>query len=275
MNKLTYLDYCKYYAKKCSICHGGKRIQCDNVWTACSCQYTATVKWRFDQIQIYPANLKYKKWIDFNGIVTDGQDLKPHIAVKAKDRAMLYCFGSVEPEVTNDRVKNLIVHQHASDGQNVVIVGDAATGKSLLASLILKVVVYASVIHNLSISFKWIRSDELLEAARWDNNKSITHEVMDELEDVDFLVIDGIDVGYGHTTPPDVVAMNRLFYSRIKNNHPTVFVCSRRFWSHAQKIIDNPNHKDEFSIKHWGNDFLTVFTSSRNVLIELSRYHSD
>jgi DNA replication protein DnaC len=277
MKKLTYQNYCDYYASKCSICESRKRILKNNIWTCCSCQYTATIKWRFEQIEIHPESLKYKNWADFTGEIkgtnkeTGKLEILGHLSVPtfmgAKQKAMEYCFGSSDIKVLEDKKKYLSVHKHCMDGQNIVIAGRRNTGRTLLAVLVLKEVVNASCFFNLNLEFKWIKSSDLIDAARWDNSKSIDHVFLDSLYDIHFLVIDGVDIYRGgHNTPPDTISLNVLFNYRRKMAYPTIIICSDVFLN----SILHAKYGDEVS-RPWGEEFYSLITNPSNVTIEMER----
>jgi hypothetical protein len=238
----------------------------------------ATVKYRFEQIQITPPGLKYKTWSDFTGEIKDiDQDgnlvtieqLDPEVFVVAKQRAMEYCFGSHDPKVLEDRQKHRIVHNHAKDGQNLIIAGDRQTGRTMLAAIVLKEVVYADAHHCLDIEFRAMKASELINAARWDNNRTIDHVYLDELVSVDFLLIDGVSIPkpkIGHTVPADHIALDVFFRERRMDNHPTIVVCSDEFW----RCASHPNYVDLVS-RHWGEEFVDLLLDPTNVVIELQK----
>ncbi len=152
--------------------------------------------------------------------------------------------------------QDLVVHKN--QGRNVIIVGGKNTGKTLLAALILKEVANASSIFKLNIDFKWLKASELVNASRWDNSKSVDHEFLDNLNNIDFLVIDGIDVyRTGHNTPPDTVSMDVLFSYRYLASCPTIVICTPEFFKTASKY------------EIWGKEFTSLLTRADNVLIEL------
>lgn len=273
--RLTYEDYSNYHAKKCLICRGTKRVLRDGIWIACGCQFNATVKWRYDQIQIYPEDLKFKNWEDFCGISSTGAMLKPESLVASKEKALVYCFGSPNPELAKDRSKNSIILEHVRDGQNVIIAGTHGSGRSLLAALILKEVVYASAINQRNVSFHWIRAVELIESARWATSraggisKSIDRESLDNWADADFLFLDGLEIKAptgDHRAPPDMTSINLLFSHRLAYKLPTILVCSDRFLKASQ----TPGYRDAVR-EQWGDDFLSMMNDSRSVVIELAK----
>lgn len=275
MKKLSHTDYCDYYASKCKKCNGAKRVRVDKGWVSCHCQHVATLKYRFEQFEIYPPTLKYKSWTDFCGYSDGGnQRLTPASFVEAKSKAFAYCFGSGHlpqnyENILKERSKHLIVHKHCRDGQNVVIVGDRGSGRTLIAALIIKEVAHACMIKNLDIGFKYINANDILSAARWDNSKSIDHDFLNEICDTEFLVIDQIDLppprGH-HTNPPDCVAINKLFADRVLFCYPTIAICSTSFWSQ----IMNPRYMESV-VEQWGREFVSLLKHENNVVVELCK----
>ena len=269
MSKLSYDDIHIYYANKCSICKGKKRVFYDEVWTVCGCQHIATARWRLEQIQVYPDNLKYKDWSDFTGLIKDKSTtvgrLNPASALEAKNKAMKYCFGSDDPNAVKDRRNTLKVQDHISDGQNVIIAGGRGSGRSLLACLILKEVIYATSYFNLRLDYKWIKANSLISAARWDGERPINHDFLDDIQAQHFLVVDGIDLPQGgHNNPPDMVALNLMFYYRKLYQHPTIIVCSDTFWAAVTE-----QKYEQGLIKRWGEEFFELINDPGNLVIEL------
>jgi len=270
---LTYIDYCNYFAKKCNKCNGSKKVLVyhgdDHVgtWNACGCQFIASTKWRYDQIPL-SLNLKNKTWKDFEGIVPEGGtsiDLDGDTFAEAKSNALEYCFGSSNPSVIQDRAKSLVIHTRTN---NMVISGGQRTGKTLLVALILKEVVYASVLNGISLVFRYIKNSELLEKSRWDNNKPVDHDFLTDITDLNFLVIDGVNDPAGHTTPPDLICLDRLFSNRHLAGRPTIFICSDIF--KAKLFSDNKYERDAI-IKKFGEEYYSALTDTDNVFIDLRR----
>ena len=267
MKKLSYDDYCKYFAGKCKICQGTKQILHEGVKTACVCQLSATLKFRFEQFEVDPPELKYKSWTDFQGCTSEGKILTDASLIEGKKKALRYCFDSDEADVFKDRKKHLIVHRHVDDGQNLIIVGARGSGRTLLAALIVKEIAHACHFHNKDISYKYIKSWDLQNAATWDNIKGSNHELLDELSDVNFLVIDQVELlppGGHHTTPPDIIKMDSLFGSR--RYKPTIIICSPFFWHKTsdENLISSIEAQ-------WGRSFISLLADSNNVVIELRK----
>ena len=264
--KLNYEDYCDYFALKCKICYGQRYLLINDVWTSCICQHTATVKWRLEEFDVHPPELKYKTWDDFIGLSIDGNhQLTDSSFVSAKRKALKYCFGSEEMSVIENRNKTLCVQNHLDDGQNFIISGPKHTGKTLIAVLIIKEVAYASRFFNLNLGFKCIKSNALCNAARWDNHKQIDHALLDELSEIEFLVIDEVCLPEGgHNTPPDVVALNNLFDQRVQGKLPTVITCNNGIFLKTQD-----RHLNKSFTSFWGNSFASLMMMNSNVFVDL------
>lgn len=267
---LTYEDYCEYHANKCKQCKGKKRIQYNDVWVCCSCQYNASAKWRFDQIQVYPDELKYKTWKDFTGVGQTNR-ITAGSFVEAKKKAIEYCFDAADLSVVNDRKQHLVIDKHLRDGQNVVIFGPKASGKSLIATLILKEVVYACAIRGHEYSFAWVKASEIVEAARWDSNaaKTIDYDTLDFLGDVNFLFVDNLDIAPAvgnHRHPPDIMSVNRVFSYRLSMKLPTIVTCSNKIW----EFLQNPATTQEIKTQY-GEELYGLLMHPKNVMIKLER----
>ena len=273
--KLEYLDYCKYYASKCEVCKGDKRLWKNKAWHACGCQYVASVKFRFENIRIYPPELKYLSWEDFTGeikeISREGKleitdYLEPAAILRAKRMAMQYCFGSTQPWVLKDRAKYSAIYRRFISGKNVIIAGSKRTGKSLLATLILKEVVFASVSNKVDMSFEWVKGMDLFHAARWDSTKEIDYDSLYVWADASFLVIDGLEVPRGgHTSPPDIIALNRLFGARHYEK-PTIVITTESFMRECQDPL-----RSQLVIDKLGAELHSLMVDRDNVLIDLYR----
>ncbi len=275
MTKVSYNAYLEFYANKCNKCKGERHIFVDNVATSCPCQFTATMKWRFDQIKVRPESLKYKTWSDFTGLIKNEAIivendaiitgmLDPESVKFAKESAMKYCYRNGD----NSSYKNLIVHKHLFDGKNVIISGGKNTGKSLLAVLIIKEVVCASAEFKIDMDFHWATSTKIRNAARWTNEKDIDDEYMSYLGRVDWLVIDDVDVETAtghHTNPPDRISLNSLFSTRSIENRPTIFICSEKM-----SDMRNPRYIDVIE-QQWGKEFINTFMHQNNLVIALRK----
>lgn len=268
MSNLSYGDYSQHYADKCSICQGKGHVLYEDIFTMCICQHTAKMKWRFEQLEITPKELKYKSWNDFCGVGKAGDhNLVAESFILAKKEALKYCFGSDNPSVIEQREDKLIVYKHLDTGKNVIIIGGPCSGKTLLSTLIIKEVVYACRIHNLDITFKSIKSSILQNESRWDGDRTVNHDLLNELENVDFLIIDNIDRPQGgHNTPPDTISLNALFYNRRSRNKPTIIICSDSFWGCAIQA----QYQGEIKSR-WGDEFITLLLNNDNTVIRLQK----
>lgn len=269
---VSYEQYCNYFANKCKTCKGEKRVNVDGFWRCCACQYIAFTKWEYDRIKVTPPSLKCLTWDDFTGAIK-GKNfgiLEENSFVQAKEKSMRYCFGDACYDGPKNRSDNLIIQNKITSGQNVVISGSSNTGKSLIALLMIKEVIYTSVIHKCNIKFKWVQSTELANAGRWDNTSSVNHDFLDEISEVEFLVLDGLDMSFakGHTTPPDAIAMDMIFDARRMSGHPTIFICSSSF-----KFTDK--YVSQTISKFWGNGILRSMGYYDNVFIDLHKKEAE
>ena len=278
MKTLTKEVFCRYYASICDLCNGSRLVRKDGKRIGCPCQRKADARFQFEKIHINPHSLKQKTWGDFNGIIKLNNKIVGHLDPScvqgAKEKSLKYCFkgGVPSPE-------NRIVHKHIRDGQNIVIGGPRHSGKTLLAILIIKEVRQAILEQHAHATFAWISSSELRNAARWDENKAIDHAYLGELSDVDFLVIDDVDIdkrggdspdmtrSYGHhTNPPDRISLNMLFGVRDMHRRPTIIISSEKFLTD----LENPIYED-FIIQQWGDEFYALATKSSNVMMRLEK----
>lgn len=268
MKSLTKSDYCAYYASKCKVCNGEKFVEVKGIPTQCLCQHSAELKFKFEQFEVDPPDLKYKSWDDFNGFLDGRQVISTESWLSAKQKAIQYCFGSSDPNVIKDRKANLVVQNHRHDGQNVIIVGNKGSGRTLIAALIIKEVAHACRIHDLDLSFKCLKAYDLFVAARWDNERSVDYSLLEEL-DVDFLVIDEVELmppkGH-HTNPPDYNTMNSLFGNRVRYKMPTIVICSQSFWSQ----VSHPKFTEDISTQ-WGKPFVAIMNNPQNVVIKIDK----
>lgn len=247
----------------------------EGIWVKCGCQFNATAKWRYDQIQIYPESLKFKKWEDFNGMISPNSRLQTNSLISEKGKALAYCFGKPDPELAKNRTKNSVVLSHIRDGQNMIISGPNGSGRSLLATLILKEILFASAIKQTSVDFHWIRAEELTEAARWSTSvagstgKPIDRESLDNWAEAEFLFIDGLEpraVAGDHRWPPDITSINLLFSNRLLHKLPTIIVCSDSFLHHSRVEGHSVKIKEQ-----WGDGLLSLMKDSKAVVIELAK----
>lgn len=275
MKLLSYADYSDFYANKCPTCLGQKRVKIKDIWTACICQHSASLKFKFEQFEVDPPDLKYRGWSDFDGFFRDRngrktQSISPDSLVNAKKKAFSYCFDTQDISLAiSDRYKHLVVHKHRYDGQNLIIVGESNSGRTLLAALVVKEVAYACRIHALDLTFRCVKSYDLLNAARWDNERLTDYQTLDELGDTDFLVIDDVELlpPHGHhTMPADYHTLNVFFGYRLRMGLPTIVICSESFWvSVCQQSTVN------VISAQWGKSFVSLLYNRDNIVIELKK----
>ena len=280
MNQLPFADYREYYASECKICLGSSYVIENEIYRECVCQKKARRKYRLEQIDIYPPELKYKSWTDFSGVIFQESkvvgNLKIESVINARDKAFEYCFGvSFDKNILQNKAKHLKIHKHLNDGQNVIIVGDEKTGKSLLGALICKEVANAAFITNKDFDYRWVKFYDIINAARWvfdyssGVHKPVNHSYLDMLADLDFLFIDGVDVQRGKNYPVDHVAMDSLFGARTLFQKPTIIICSKKIL----QMLNNHAGQEQI-VTVFGNEFLQIFRKNNTLIIELTRDES-
>jgi len=262
----TYDYHSDYYASKCSACKGDKKILKDGRWFRCGCQFFASLDWRFQQTEIIPESLKKMSWKDFDGCVRKGNAISScidqNVILESRSKAMKYCFGSDSMSVLLNRKKYSQIKKRSESGENVVIVGKSGTGKTMLATLILKEVVLYCSSSAADLTFEWINASELLHACRWDTQKRVNHDYIDECIDPNFLFIDNLDV------PTDYIAsLDRLTNSRMINRRPCVITCDLPFWNGCMQKPSLPNY--ETIVKRLGKSVVGMITNTENTVILL------
>ena len=168
-----------------------------------------------------------------------------------------------------NRSKNLKIHKHLNDGQNLIIVGDEGSGKSFLGILVLKELIYASSFLRRDLEYRWVESYDLINAATWQTmrgyGKAVDDDFLDFLIDLDFLFLDGVDAQKrGHNRPPDHYALDKLFGSRRIENSPTIITCSKTFWKLTALRRDSVQ-------QIYGDQFLEILLDDSNVVIQLEK----
>lgn len=262
-----YNKLCEFMARKCVICHGFRRIP--NTSYICSCQEIARFKWKFDELKIHPKSLKSKKWSDFNGSVQNESgevisSLVDYSIIKAKEKALHYCYGKNEPD-TEKEIPT--IDRHLINGTNLVICGDKNSGKTLLATLVVLEIFRCGVAKKKQFSIDWVKMSELADLATWDNSKEISRDTLYELSLLDFLVIDCIDdIFQGKTSPPHTVSLNILFNKRRDNNKPTIFISTEHYYN----MCTSPSYELKITSR-MGTEFLNEIASSSNYLIRLEK----
>lgn len=253
----------------------------DGDWTSCVCQLIATAKWRFEQIKLEPPELKYHNWCDFNGVVEqrspdgrleqsgyiEGMDAQTSalIATEARSQAMKYCFDTTDCEAVKNRSfrkKHSVLYKRMLTGSNVIVAGGRKSGRSLLAALILKEVVRASIDSGKLYTFGWIRNTDLLYAATG-FDKPIDYRSLEDWAELDFLFIDNFTV-----PNPKPVCLDKLFCDRRYSQRPTIVTCSDSFL-HGCHNEPMKNINPSRVIQMLGEEALSFMTDPSNVVIKL------
>ena len=273
---LSYLEWSQWFADNCDECHGTQVVRVDGSPIRCKCQLRATAKARLEAVDIVPTRLKYCDWSDFTGLITNEGEIQGSLttssALKGRNTAFGYCFGvDYDPEIAKD-FTNIRMQERVADGRNLVIVGPGNSGKTLLAVLVLKEACNAYIVGK-NLQFKWTKFHDIIHHASWANSdwnspgKQINHSFLDELSELDFLFVDGIDDDRGgHNARPDHISMNVLFGARRIFNLPNIFVCSSVFY----RQIQGPKGLEEL-VSKFGEEFMKSVSNPNNTIIELKK----
>lgn len=276
MKALSYEGLQFHYASDCKLCKGAQSVVgADDIRRECACQKIARQKWRLEQVRIRPPSLKYKNWADFNGTIEAYDEIVGNLTIESalagRDKAFQYCFeSSYNPELLKNKSLHLRVQKHAFDGQNIIITGDSGSGKSLLSVLILKEVIYASSLLSSGLDYRWVEAYDLVHGARWEaHSKGIDYDYLDHLSGLDFLFLEGIGLQtWGHNSPPDHFALDKLFGHRRSARLPIILTCSKELWKLA--MGRNPRGCTEVH-RVYGNQFLEILQDSNNIVINLEK----
>jgi hypothetical protein len=247
---------------------------------------------------VIPDELKYKRWEDFTGRADpDGSGEKDfldfNVAFKAKLMALEYCYGdtvrNMPMEGSQEAIKTLtsdnsratksLILSNKRSGRNVVIIGPKKSGRSLLALLILKEVAWASFHQNHRVSWKYTVGTELLEAATWGAGKTLNLDLLDELTEVSFLLIDNVKT---QNLPASNTELNRVFLARARNRLPTIMVFNQGIANIPARRLqamgyrdgavqnDIANPWDEIE-RVWGDVFVSVCQAQNNLVIDFDQ----
>lgn len=262
---MKFEEFSTEFANKCDKCNGKKYIyEGENRYT-CHCQLKALAKYRYELIPI-DSVLRTFDWTDYNVHTPSNKTILNWQHVR--DTALGYCFSpksisdiskcefdidDVEYYIKHRITKSQII-ERLNEGANLAILGEDFTGKTFLASLIAREVVYASVFIS-NFDFRWISFNSLINSLSFD--KSNNELVDDLLYTNDFLVLDNVSIPKQASYKLNV--LNELFYERLNNRKPVIITGS--------KLLESSDYKLREQL---GDDFFRLFNSDRTVKISLN-----
>ena len=199
---MKFEEYSILLSGPCKLCNGKRYIEKDNQQEICKCQLRALIHYRHDQL---PVDLRYKEWGDYTGDnVKKSKEIKVRNWEKCRCLAFAYCFskesiseindcnislGSIQ-QILKKRISKSKIIKRKKEGANIAFFGDDDTGKTLLAALVAKEIIYASVLLG-DLDFKWLPFSTLINALNFDRPN---YSLIDEVSCVDFLVLDNVYV---------------------------------------------------------------------------------
>lgn len=232
---MSFEDYASEFGSTCKKCNG-KRVFFENDKTLlCFCQLKASIKFKYDSMPIENV-VKKLDWDDYLGdTFIENQKIKIHGWQDARDKALGYCFSSYpisrvhQAKYTADSIKECMksrislskIPNRLREGANLVILGEDATGKTFLASLIAKEIIYASVLLK-DMYVKWISFSKLISSLCFNR---IDYDLVDDLSFAnDFLILDHVHRPAQGNYQKNI--LDEIFSERIANNRPTIITGS-------------------------------------------------
>ena len=230
---MSFEDFSKQFAEQCKICGKKGHNRLGNKIVVCQCQLRAIIKYRCETL---PVSLKDLEWIDYtgsspvNGNVVDIANWQ-----QGRDISLAYCFSDKSvshlsgcsysmaevKDFIKHRISNSKIINRLKEGANLVLLGEDSTGKTLLASLIAKEVIYASVL-LMNMNVKWTSFNTLINAMNFDR---MDFSLLEDLIITDFLFLD--NVYRPHQGDYRKNAIDELFHERLNNKKPTIITGTR------------------------------------------------
>jgi len=229
---LSFDEHAAYFAEHCDKCQGKRFVIEEEKRVICSCQSKALVKHRYDQI---PTDLKNKDWEDYTGdFIQNNKEIRVVNWKESRDIAFGYCFSKKsinqlsKCELNLDKIKEILerrfsrsrIKKRYDDGSNLAILGNSFTGKTLLAALVAKEIIYASVL-LIDKDVKWVSFNSLINSLSFNR---VDYDLIDEISYVDFLILDNVNAPKQGNYMKNVI--DELFYNRINQNLPIIITGS-------------------------------------------------
>jgi len=273
---LSFDEHATRFAENCKECRGKRYVLENNKHVVCKCFLNAVIQHRLDQI---PIDFRYKEWLDYVGITDDGKDIHNSNWKEARAITFAYCFSKrtiknieeinyedIDQNFINKKIRhrasNSKILFRKNEGANLAIFGDEMTGKTLLASLVAKEIIYASVLLG-NFDFKWLSFNTLINSISFDR---INYDLVDEITCVDFLVLDNAYIPQQGNYMKNV--LDEIFYDRLMGKMPTIITGSSG--------MENSEHfkkKDQYSgitaRQAMGDEFYRLLNSSNTQKIVL------
>ena len=133
----------------------------------------------------------------------------------------------LEKHISLSKIKN-----RRNEGANIAFFGDDDTGKTLLASLVAKEIIYSSVLLS-DFDFRWISFNTLINALSFDRTD---YALFDDVSCVDFLILDNVYIPQQGNYMKNI--LDDIFHERITKKMPILIT--------GQNITNRKMLGDEF-----------------------------
>jgi DNA replication protein DnaC len=261
---MNFEDYAIEYSRKCNRCSGRRYVEEKEKMVICPCQLKALIKYRYDEIPV-SAKTKELDWTDFTGLIAD-KYMNVSNWKKSRDIAFGYCFSEKRAEelnmcdYSNDDIEDLMKHRiskskiqdRLNEGSNLFIMGEEYSGKTLLASLIAREIVFYSVLKK-DIYFKWISFHSLINALSFNR---IDYAFFDDITYTnDFLVLDNVFIPKQRNFMYNM--LDELFYERSNKKKPIIVT--------GPFLNDDPITREKL-----GNEIFRIYNNHKTNKIKLT-----
>lgn len=260
---MTFEDFAIESSQNCTKCKGRRYVEEENKMVICSCQLKALIKFRYEEIPV-SKNIKETDWQDYTGNVIDSESIVSNWK-QSRDISFGYCFSDLPADkiskcnydiddimyYVKHRISKSRIEERLNEGASLFIMGEESSGKTLLASLVAREIVLASVLKK-NIYFKWISFHSLINALSFDR---VDYAFFDDIAYTnDFLVLDNIFIPKQRNFMHNM--LDELFYERFNKKKPIIVT--------GNLLSDEPFVREKL-----GNEIFRIYNSSKTNKIKL------
>jgi len=245
---LPFEEFSFKFSKTCKKCNGKKYLVENDEITECSCQLKALIDYKISLIPV-DSDFRSLDWDDYTGdTVREGKEHRVLNWQQARNLAFEYCFSKdsilkigldetkvsseIIEKIINKRFSNSKILNRMKEGANLVLFGDSFSGKTLLAYLVTREVIGASVLLG-DFDVKWVSFNTLINSLGFDR---VNHQLIDEISYVDFLILDNVYIPQQGNYMKNI--LDDIFHERITKKMPILIT--------GQNITNRKMLGDEF-----------------------------